>query len=87
VTSNGPDNAIVWVLDANLYRSQPLIGGSVPHPVLYAIDATSMSLLWKSTADQLNVGGKYNTVAVARGVVFVGTDRIQAFGLSAPILP
>jgi hypothetical protein len=87
VTSNGPDNAIVWVLDANLYRSQPLIGGSVPHPVLYAIDATSMSLLWNSTADQLNVGGKYNTVAVARGVVFVGTDRIQAFGLSAPILP
>jgi hypothetical protein len=86
VTSNGTDNAIVWVLDANVYRSQPLIGSNVPHPVLYAIDATTMRLLWNSPADQLNVGGKYNAVAVARGVVFVGTDRIQAYGLSAPVL-
>ncbi len=87
ITSNGPNNAIVWVLDANLYRGDPLIGCCVHHPVLYAIDAITMAVLWKSTADQLNVGGKYNTVAVARGVVFVGTDRIQAFGLSVPGLP
>jgi len=81
VTSNGSSDAIVWVLDANVYRSAPLIGASVPHPVLYAVDGTTMSLLWQSRPSELNVGGKYNTVAVARGVVFVGTDRIQAFGL------
>jgi hypothetical protein len=40
-TGNGPNDV------------QPLVGGSVPHPVLYAIDAISMSLLWNSTADQL----------------------------------
>jgi hypothetical protein len=84
VTSNGPNNPIVWILDANVYRSDPLIGSGVHHPVLYAIDATTMNLLWSSTPDQLNVGGKYNTVAVARGTVFVGTDRIEAFGLSGP---
>jgi outer membrane protein assembly factor BamB len=85
VTSNGSKNAIVWILDANVYRGDLLIGSGVPHPVLYAVDAASMALLWKSSADQLHVGGKYNTVAIARGVVFVGTDRIQAFGLkSAP---
>jgi hypothetical protein len=84
VTSNGPNNPIVWILDANVYRSDSLIGSGVHNPVLYAIDATSMNLLWSSTPDQLNVGGKYNTVAVARGTVFVGTDRIQAFGLSGP---
>jgi hypothetical protein len=31
----------------------------------------------------LNVGGKYNTPVIARGVAFVGTDRIQAFGQPA----
>jgi len=84
VTSNGSDNPIVWILDANVYRSDSLIGPNVHHPVLYALDALdpNLNLLWSSTPDQLNVGGKYNTVAVARGVVFVGTDRIQAFGLS-----
>ncbi|PYM36813.1 MAG: hypothetical protein DME17_09350, partial [Candidatus Rokuibacteriota bacterium] len=40
-----------------------------------------MRLIWQSSSSELNVGGKYNTVAVGRGVVFVGTDRIQAFGL------
>jgi len=88
ITSNGPSNPIAWVLDANVYRSAPLIGLGVPHPVLYAVDALTMNLLWSSTQDQtqdqLNVGGKYNTVAIARGVVFVGTDRIQAFGLTPP---
>jgi hypothetical protein len=31
----------------------------------------------------LNVGGKYNSPATAHGVVFVGTDRIQAFGMGS----
>jgi len=82
ITSNGSSDPIVWVMDANLYSLDPLIGPDVPNPVLYAIDALTMNVLWSSTPSQLYVGGKYNTVAVARGVVFAGTDRIQAFGLS-----
>jgi outer membrane protein assembly factor BamB len=82
VTSNGGKNGIVWVLDANVYRGDPLIGASVRRPVLYAIDAGTLKLLWSSST--LNVGGKYNTPAVGRGTVFVGTDRIQAFGVVAP---
>jgi hypothetical protein len=49
--------------------------------VLYAVDATSMRLLWRSTAAQLDVGGKYSHPVVAHGVVMVATDRVQAFGL------
>ena len=84
VTSNGSSNAIVWVLVANITRSQSLTENNVPHPILYAIDATTLSPLWNSTPEQLNVGGKYNLPAIAHGVVFVGTDRIQAFGLASP---
>ena len=83
VTSNGSSNAIAWVMDANVYRSASLVGSGVPHPVLYAVDANTMQVLWSSTSNQLNVGGKYNHATIARGVVFVGTDRIQAFGLNA----
>jgi len=82
VTSNGSLDAIVWVMDANLYRSQPLIGPKVPHPILYAVDALTMKVLWSSNPSQLDVGGKYSTATIARGIVFVGTDRIQAFGLT-----
>lgn len=86
ITSAGSDNAIAWVLDANVYRSASLVGSSVPHPVLYAIDANTMQLLWNSTSGQLNVGGKYNHAVIAHGVVSVGTDRIQAFGINpAPV--
>jgi outer membrane protein assembly factor BamB len=81
VTSNGSANAVVWVLDANVYRTDSLVGSSVHHPVLYAFDASTMQLLWQSTPSQLNVGGKYNHAVIAHGTVFVGTDRIQAFGL------
>jgi len=48
----------------------------------YALDANTMQLLWSSTPSQLNVGGKYNHATIARAVVFVGTDRIQAFGIA-----
>src|SRR5262249_39079675 len=87
VTSNGPNDPIVWVLDANVYRSDPLIGSNVQHPVLYALDASTLSLLWKSSPDQLNVGGKYNHAVVAHGTVLVGTDRIQAFGITPEVGP
>lgn len=81
ISSNGSADAVVWILDANVFRSTSLQGSTIPHPVLYAVDESTMQLLWKSASDQLDVGGKYNHVAVAHGAVFVGTDRIQAFGL------
>jgi hypothetical protein len=80
ITSNGSSNAILWVLAANVLRSQSMVDPSAPRPILYALDPFTFEILWRSTPAQLNVGGKYNTPAIARGVVFVGTDRIQAFG-------
>ena len=41
----------------------------------------TLKLLWKSAPGQLHASGKYNEPTIARGTVFVGTDRIQAFGL------
>jgi len=84
VSSNGRRHGIVWVLDVNKPRSASLYGPDAPQPVLYAVDAQSMALLWRSPAGQLYPGGKYNEVVVARGQVLVGTDRIQAFGLRGP---
>jgi hypothetical protein len=49
---------------------------------LYAYDALTMRPLWSSAHNELNVGGKYNSPTIARGTVFFGTDRIQAFGLT-----
>ena len=80
VTSNGPANAIVWVLVANVTRSASLVGPGVPHPILYALDPVTLKALWISTPAMLNVGGKYSVPAFGHGMVFVGTDRIQAFG-------
>jgi mono/diheme cytochrome c family protein/type 1 glutamine amidotransferase len=84
VTSNGPDDAIVWVLDENAGRSALLAGADAPQPVLHAFDATTLAPLWHSAPGELHTSGKYNEPAFARGMVFVGTDRIQAFGLGAP---
>ncbi|HEV3199781.1 MAG TPA: malectin domain-containing carbohydrate-binding protein [Bryobacteraceae bacterium] len=81
VTSNGSANAIVWVLVANVTRSASLVGSGVPHPILYALDPVTLKALWISTPAMLNVGGKYSAPAFGHGMVFVGTDRIQAFGL------
>src|SRR5260370_23235643 len=44
-------------------------------------DATTMQVLYSSGPDDLLAGGKYYHPVVARGFVFVGTDRISAFGL------
>jgi hypothetical protein len=79
VTSSGSDEAIVWVLDENAPRTALLNGDAAPRPVLYALDALDLKLLWKSPAGELHPSGKYNEPAFARGSVFVGTDRIQAF--------
>lgn len=83
VSSHGAQHAIVWVLDENAKRSAPLAGAGAPSPVLYAFDADSLRLLWKSAPGVLSTSGKYNEPVVARGQVLVGTDRIQAFGLGA----
>jgi mono/diheme cytochrome c family protein len=84
VSSRAGRDAIVWVLDENAPRTALLVGDNPPKPILYALDALSLKLLWKSPAGALHPSGKYNEPLVARGTVFVGTDRIQAFGVGAP---
>jgi hypothetical protein len=84
VTSNGSNNAIVWVLVANVPRGALLSDPNAAHPILYALDPVTLKTLWTSTPQMLNVGGKYNTPAFGGGRVFVGTERIQAFGLATP---
>ncbi len=79
VSSNGASGAIVWVVDENAQRTQSLLDPATPHPVLYAVDATTMQTLYRSAPNDLDVGGKYVTPVVAHGAVFVGTDCIQAF--------
>ena len=81
VTSNGPRDAIVWVLDENAGRSALLAGAEPPEPTLHAFDAMTLVPLWRSAPGDLFTSGKYNEPAFARGTVLVGTDRIQAFGL------
>jgi hypothetical protein len=83
VSGNGTANEVVWVVDANVMRTDSLTAATTPHQVLYAFDALTMKPLWASAFNELNVGGKYNHPTVARGEVFVGSDRIQAFGLTA----
>jgi outer membrane protein assembly factor BamB len=80
VTSNGARDAVVWVLDPNARRSALLVGDGAPRPVLYALDAMTLRPLWKSAPGLLHTSGKYNEPTIARGTVFVGTDRIQALG-------
>jgi hypothetical protein len=85
ITSNGSSNAIIWVLVGNVLRTVNLLDPNVPHPILYALDQ-NLNILWNSTQTQLNAGGKYMTPTFARGVAFVGTDRVQAFGLSSQVV-
>jgi mono/diheme cytochrome c family protein len=87
ISSRGAHDAIVWVLDPNARRSALLVGNNAPAPVLYAFDASSLRLLWRSAPGELATSGKYNQPLVARGQVIVGTDRIQAFGLGAVRAP
>jgi hypothetical protein len=82
VTSDGPNNAIVWILVANVARGDSLADPNAPHPILYALDPETLQALWISTPSMLNVGGKYNAPAFGHGMVFVATDRIQAFGVN-----
>jgi mono/diheme cytochrome c family protein len=80
VTSNGARDALVWILDENASRSASLNGADAPKPVLYALDAGTLDIVWRSAPGELFTSGKYNEPAFGGGQVFVGTDRIQAFG-------
>jgi hypothetical protein len=82
VTSWGGNGPVVWVLDENAKRTDSLSDPAAQHPILYAIDGTTMAPLWHSPAGTLDVGGKYQTPLVVRGKAIVGTDRIQAFGVT-----
>ncbi len=84
VTSRAGTDSIVWVLDENAPRTALLVGDKPPRPVLYAFGAQTLKLLWKSPDGALHPSGKYNEPLIAHGMVFVGTDRIQAFGLRRP---
>lgn len=86
VTSNGANDAVVWVLDENATRAALLSGEDSPRPVLYAFDAMTLDLLWRSETGDLYTSGKYNEPAFAHGQVFVGSDRIQAFGLGKSVV-
>ena len=80
VSSNGGNDAIVWVLDENAPRSAILTGPKAPKPVLYAIDPNTLKVIWKTDPGLLQASGKYNSPTIADGNVYVGTDRIVAFG-------
>ena len=80
VTSDGTRDALIWILDENAGRSASLAGPDAPRPVLYALDAATLAVLWRSAPDALFTSGKYNEPGFGGGRVYVGTDRIQAFG-------
>ncbi len=82
ITGNGTANEIDWVVDAGVQRTDSLTSFSNGDPVLYAYNALTMQPIWSSAYQEVGLGGKYNSIAVARGDVFVGTHSIQAFGLT-----
>ena len=82
VTGNGTANEILWVVDAGVQRTDPLTSFANGEPILYAYNLLTMQLIWSSASTELDMGGKYNTTTDARGDLLVGTDRIQAFGLT-----
>jgi hypothetical protein len=82
ITANGTANPIEWIVDAGVQRTNGETNFSNGAPTLYAYNALTLQPLWSSAYQQLDMGGRYNTIAAARGQVFVGTDRIQAFGLT-----
>ena len=81
VSSDGGRDAIVWMVDQNAPRTANLYGESSPEPVLYAFDAVTLDLLWKSEPGELFTTGNYGEPTIVDGLVLVGTDRLQAFGL------
>ena len=60
VSSNGARAGIVWLTDVNAPRSASLYGPDAPRPVLYALDANTLDILWRTLPGELHPGGKYN---------------------------
>ncbi len=80
VSSNGGKDAVIWVLDMP-QRSKNLTKDDTRRPMLYALDAMTLRILWHTGDMQLGQGGKYTGPSIARGQVLVGTDRVYAFGI------
>jgi len=83
ISSSGNDfsTAVLWLLDSNRLRGETL---DVSQPILYAVDPSGMktvSVVYRTEDGTLSAGGKYNTPIVVNGKVYVGTDRIVAYGL------
>lgn len=76
----GRTRPLVWVLDENAPRSALLAGDAPPRPVLHAFDGDTLRKLWSSAEGVLQTSGKYNAPTFGAGLVFVGSDRVQAFG-------
>lgn len=81
VTSNGGRDAVVWMVDQNAPRTANLYTEKPPQPFLYAFDAVSLNLLWKSKPGELFTTGNYSEPTIVQGLALVATDRLQAFGL------
>ena len=83
ISSNGGHDAVVWMVDQNAPRTVNLFGANPPKPILYAFDATTLKMLFKSTEGELFPTGNYGEPSVVNGLVLVGTDRLQAYGLKS----
>jgi hypothetical protein len=82
VTSDGSTNPMLWVIDAESSLAEMTKDGvNIAHPILYAVDGTTMTVLWHTGVDELGQGAKFITPAVNEGQVFVATDRVLAYGL------
>ncbi len=84
ITSNGSSNPVIWILDTNLPRSSNPWTETV-HPVLYALNAmdSNLAVIYQTPTNLLDLGGKFDSPSSGDGMIFVGTDRIQAFGITS----
>jgi hypothetical protein len=84
ISSNGGKDPIAWIVEPNVNRLDSLL--TAPPATLHAVDVMKMKALWSSKPGDLFPGAKYYHPVVARGQVIVATDRVSAFGVSAPAL-
>jgi hypothetical protein len=83
VTSDGSSNPMLWVIDAEGSLAEMIRDGvNIAHPILYAVDGTTMTVLWQTGVDELGQGAKFITPTINDGQVFVATDRVLAYGLA-----
>ncbi len=84
VSADTNSNGIVWAVAR---QDQPFAQPGVLPAVLYAYDATNVSLMLYSSAqipqrDQGGCGNKFQTPTIANGKVYVGTqNELDVFGL------